>query len=221
MLRSGTFSKFGTLPAIMATCQHWETFLDEAPCPPTTFDYYGQDAKNSWHAAKSTPHDPPWSWPDHYLTFVPKIGQEKAVYCGFLTLTFNLDLPKIGIRSKMSIYIQKNQVCRSIGGSRRGGYGWTENPILTKSEASVLFSEFYRSCHPLSTQCGRCQKSISDSHITMTSSNRIIKIQSAQCFIICCPCVSITSVIKYVHVYYCDTLYSCLFVLNHVYSKFF
>ena len=30
-------SKFGTLPATLATCQYWETFLDEAPCHSTTF----------------------------------------------------------------------------------------------------------------------------------------------------------------------------------------
>ena len=37
MLRPAAFSKFGTLPATLATCQHWETFLDEAPCRSTTF----------------------------------------------------------------------------------------------------------------------------------------------------------------------------------------
>ncbi len=37
MLRTGTFFKFGTLPATLATCQHWETFLEEAPCRSTTF----------------------------------------------------------------------------------------------------------------------------------------------------------------------------------------
>ena len=37
MLRPGTFSKIGTLPATLATCQYWETFLDEAPCHSTTF----------------------------------------------------------------------------------------------------------------------------------------------------------------------------------------
>ncbi len=37
LLQPGNFSKFGTLPANLATCQYWETFLDEAPCHSTTF----------------------------------------------------------------------------------------------------------------------------------------------------------------------------------------
>ncbi len=37
MLRLGTFSQFGTLPATLAYCQYWETFLEDAPCCPTTF----------------------------------------------------------------------------------------------------------------------------------------------------------------------------------------
>ena len=37
MLRPGTFSKFGTLPATLATCQHLETCLEEASCRSLTF----------------------------------------------------------------------------------------------------------------------------------------------------------------------------------------
>ncbi len=47
-------------------------------------------AKISWHAAKSIPLHPPWSWLDTYLTSITKICPENAVLCGFLTLTFDL-----------------------------------------------------------------------------------------------------------------------------------
>ena len=34
---SGTFTNFGTLPATLATCQYWETHLEEASCRSLTF----------------------------------------------------------------------------------------------------------------------------------------------------------------------------------------
>ena len=37
MLRTGTFFKFGTLPATLASCQYYETFIEEADCCSTTF----------------------------------------------------------------------------------------------------------------------------------------------------------------------------------------
>ncbi len=37
MLRPGTFSRFGTLPAKLAPCLYSSIVLEEAPCHPTTF----------------------------------------------------------------------------------------------------------------------------------------------------------------------------------------
>ncbi len=37
MLRPQTFWKFGTLPATVAICQYWETYLDGDHCRFTTF----------------------------------------------------------------------------------------------------------------------------------------------------------------------------------------
>ncbi len=47
-------------------------------------------AKNSWHAAKSTPPDPHWSWWVTYQASLTRDCPEKAYFCGFLILTFDL-----------------------------------------------------------------------------------------------------------------------------------
>ncbi len=67
-------------------------------------------------------------WSDPYLTSLLKIGQENEVFVDFWpwTLTFDLDLPK-NRHSVTDVHIHiKNQVRRSIGCSRRGGYTWTD-----------------------------------------------------------------------------------------------
>ncbi len=93
-----------------------------------------QDDKNSWHAAQSTPHDPLWSWLDPYLTSVPKIGPEEAVCfwvfdLDLIPLTLICQKPACGHAADVRLHT-KNQVCRSIGGSWRGGYGWTESVFV-------------------------------------------------------------------------------------------
>ncbi len=154
MLRSGTFSKFGTVPAIMATCKYWKNLSRGSPL--SSYNIW-QDAKNSWHAAKSTPHDPPWSWSDPYLTSVPKIGQEKAVFCVFLTLTFDPDLPKISIRSPMSIYITK---IRSVGLLAAAGEVVTDRrnhrPLLWIKRSNfdnIIFEPAYSNIQDSLDQC--------------------------------------------------------------------
>ncbi len=127
------FSKFGTLPAITATCQCWDIFLEESPCPPATF---GKMPKIVGNLPKVPPHDPPWFWSDPYLTSVPKIGPEKTVFCGFLTVTFDLDLPKTNMRSPMSMYIPK---IRSIGLLAASGEVVTEERTAEKKLFFVLF----------------------------------------------------------------------------------
>ncbi len=127
-LRSGTFSKFGTLPATMATCQYWETFLEEAPCPPTTFGKMPKIVGMLPKLPKSTPYDPPWSWSDPYLTSGPKIDPENAVFCGFWTLTSDR-WPWFAKNRHAVTDVQihaKNQVHWSIGCNSRGGYTWTD-----------------------------------------------------------------------------------------------
>ncbi len=104
ILRSWTFSKVGTLPATLATCQYWETFLEDAPCPLTTF---GKMPK----IVGTLPKVPHMTLPGPDQT---KIGPEKAFSVDFWPwpLTLDLDLTKTGMRSPMSIYMPK---IRSLG----------------------------------------------------------------------------------------------------------
>ncbi len=62
---------------------------------PQSFYNFWQVAKISWHAANSTPPDPPWSWIVPHISYMTKIGPEKAYFHGYLTLTFDLNLPQI------------------------------------------------------------------------------------------------------------------------------
>ncbi len=111
MLRTATFIKFGNLPATLETCQYWETFIEGAP----SFYNFWQVAKICWHAANSTPPDPPWIVP--HTAPVTKIGLEKAYFHGYLTLT--LDLWPWNVknqRTAIKTYLYtKNDASRSDG----------------------------------------------------------------------------------------------------------
>ena len=76
---------------------------------PVSFYNIWQAANISWHAAKSTSPDPLRSWMDQNLAPVTKSRHKNLFYVLFWprTLTFDLDLPKIGMRSSMSIPIPK------------------------------------------------------------------------------------------------------------------
>ncbi len=112
---SGTCTHFATFPAILATCQYWETYLEEGF---PSFSNFWQVAKISWHPAKGTPPDPPWSRSNTHLISVTKIDPEKAYFYGFPTLTFDLELQKISKLSPKPITIPK---FRSVGPSAVAG----------------------------------------------------------------------------------------------------
>ena len=84
-----------------------------------SFSNFWQVAKISWHAANSIPPDPPWFWIVPHIAHVINIGQEKAYFHGYLTLTFDLNFfQKSRVSSKIHPYTE-NQAPRSIGcGSR-------------------------------------------------------------------------------------------------------
>ncbi len=117
MLRTGTFSN-------LAHCQpHWQLANTGNPSrggPLSVYNFW-QVAKFSWHAANSTPPDPPWFWIVPRIARVTKIGQEKAYFHGYLTLTFDL-WPQFAKKSRVKIKIHphtENQAPRSIGYCRR------------------------------------------------------------------------------------------------------
>ena len=106
---SGTFTNFGTLPSTLATCQYWETHLEEVSCRSLTF--------GNLHAANSTPPDPLWFWIAPHIAPVTKNGPERAYFHRYLTLTFDLwpQKPKnrqAAIRTHVSA---KNGASRSNG----------------------------------------------------------------------------------------------------------
>ncbi len=53
------------------------------------FSNFWQIAKISWHAANSTPSDPPWSWIVPHIALMTRIGLENACFHGHLALTFD------------------------------------------------------------------------------------------------------------------------------------
>ncbi len=98
--------------------------LSKAGLP--SFSKFWQVARISWHAAKSTPHDPPWSWIVTHIAPVTKIGQEKAYSKDFWPwpLTYDPDLPKRVKPYSSPILIPKIRFISSsaeAGGRRKDG----------------------------------------------------------------------------------------------------
>ncbi len=79
-----------------------------------SFSTFWQVAKIRWHAAKSTPPDPPWSLIVPHIAPVTKIGPEKAYFSGFFTLTFDL-WPLTLICQKESSHTQVPPSCQKSG----------------------------------------------------------------------------------------------------------
>ncbi len=94
---------------------------------PLSFYNIWQDAKISWHAANSASPDPLRPWMDQNLAPVTKSRRKNLFFALFWPwpLTFDPDLPKIGMRSSISIPIPK---IMSIG------------PLVTAGEAITIFT---------------------------------------------------------------------------------
>ena len=129
------------------------------------FSNVWQVAKFSWHAAKSTPPDPPRSWIVPHLATVTKIGPEKAYFCGFLTLTFDL-WPRF-CKNQHAIpkthHHAKNHVRRTNGYARRGHnthpdgrkarkYIRISDIVLTRNQTG-WFVWFFVSSQPFTGPC--------------------------------------------------------------------
>ncbi len=99
-----------------------------------SFSNFWQTAKNSWHAANSTPPDPPWSWIVPQIAPMTEIGPKKAYLHGYLTLTFDL-WPQFVKKSQVRIEIYphtENQAPTPIGCSRRACDGRLEGNLEGK-----------------------------------------------------------------------------------------
>ncbi len=85
-----------------------------------SFSNVWQVAKISWHAAKGTPPDPPWSWIVPNIASATKSAQKRHIFMDFRPrpLTFDRDFPKISKRPSGHILIPK---FRSVGPSAAAG----------------------------------------------------------------------------------------------------
>ena len=126
MLRPWTFSKFGTLPATLATCQYWEIFLKEAPHCPTTFG----KMPNIVGTLPKVPHlTLPGPDQSHTELLYPKLAQ-KISFSSFLTL----DLWPLTLTFLYNVATHRPHLCTRIHVSRSNGFG-------------------YRSCHTHTELC--------------------------------------------------------------------
>ena len=117
MLRLWDFYQFWHLPSHTGNLP----ILENPRGGLLSFSNFWQVAKISWHAANSTPSDPPWFWIVPHIAPVTKIGPEKAYFHGSLTLTFDL-WPQFAKKSQVSLEIHPHseiQAPRPIGCSRR------------------------------------------------------------------------------------------------------
>ncbi len=104
MLRSGTFSKLGILPTVMTTCQYWESFLQEAPCNPTTFGMMPKIVGTLPKVPRLTLPGP--NWP-HTQPLYPKLAQKRHIFVGNWPwpLTFDLGSQKISLSQLRPIFM--------------------------------------------------------------------------------------------------------------------